>query len=147
MISSVSQGTAFPPPGGPRSTESLTTDQLDGLNELLSSYDPSSTSEADAQAIVEGVKELGITPGAALESAMADAGFDARAIGDQAGVGGPPPRGGASGMESSETLSALSELLAEKDMTDMSESDWADIVSQLEALGFATDGSLFDIRV
>lgn len=147
MISSISNAMPPPPPGGGQQGASLSTDQLEGLNALLEGYDADATSAEDAAAIVEGIEELGITPGPALASAMADAGFDARAIGDQAGVGGPGQSAGGAGQTSSEALTALTTLLADQDISDMSDSDWAEIGAQMEELGYAREGALFNVRL
>jgi urease gamma subunit len=80
----------------------------------LSQYDSENLSEADAQAIVEAFQAEGIQPGRALAEAMNAEGFDAREVGQLAGVEGP--RGGG-GMPppppppSDEEVSSISSLL------------------------------------
>lgn len=98
MVGSVSSNTMIPQMAqGSGSSNSLTSSQLETISSVLENYDANNLSESDAQAIVEAFEEVGITPGAELASAMSDAGFDAKEVGDLAGVaeqqGGmmPPP--------------------------------------------------------
>lgn len=80
-----------------KQTAKITEEQSEKLSELLSDYDADNLSDDDAQTIVTQVKELGITAGSELASALADAGFDAKELAEQAGIGGgdrpkgPPP--------------------------------------------------------
>ncbi|MDB2562295.1 hypothetical protein N9X61_01685 [Sulfurimonas sp.] len=68
-------------------SNSLSTDQKALIEETLSQYDASSLSAEDAAAIVEAFSEAGINPSKALENAMSSSGFDAKEVGDLAGVG------------------------------------------------------------
>lgn len=74
--------------------QSLTQDQRKIIEETLSQYDPQNLTQADAASIVETFNDSGIQPGRDLAGAMAEFGFDARAVGDLAGVGGPQQAGG-----------------------------------------------------
>jgi hypothetical protein len=94
-------------------SSSLTTDQQTFMKDLLSQYDSESLSASDAQEIVKALQEAGIEPSKAMESTMAASGFDAKEIGDLAGVGkgdggskpmGPPPA-------KKEEMSSISDLL------------------------------------
>tara|TARA_X000001388_G_C2146755_1_gene90850 strand:+ start:11 stop:433 length:423 start_codon:yes stop_codon:yes gene_type:complete len=90
MISSVNSGSMPPPP--PRGEgATLTDEQTDTVNSILSSYDADNLTESDAQEIAEQLKEAGINPGKSLSSVMNDAGFDSKNIADLAGLGKPPP--------------------------------------------------------
>jgi len=80
---------------------------------LLSNYDANSLSTSDAQEIVQSLQDANISPSEALASTMSAAGFDAKNIGDLAGVGqnsqgqrpmGPPP-------PKTEEMSTISDLL------------------------------------
>jgi hypothetical protein len=95
------------------SSSGLSSSQLALIEETLAQYDAESLSAEDAKEIVEIFSEAGITPSAALESAMSASGFDAREVGDLAGVGkgggkgpmGPPPP------PPEEEISSIGELL------------------------------------
>lgn len=91
-------------------SSSMTTDQKAYVTDLLSQYDANSLSKDDAKEIVKALQEAGIEPSKAMESTMSAAGFDAKEIGDLAGVGkgekpmGPPPA-------KKEEMSSVSDLL------------------------------------
>jgi hypothetical protein len=94
---------------------SLSSYQKEFIATLLESYDSSSLSSDDALAIVSALKDEGIAPSEELASVMDEAGFDAREVGDLAGLGGagmPPPPPPQSGNEySEEEESYVTELL------------------------------------
>lgn len=84
---------------GSRSS-SLSSDQKSYITDLLSQYDANSLSNSDAKEIVKALQDANIEPSEALADTMAISGFDAKTIGDLAGVGqnsggqrpmGPPP--------------------------------------------------------
>lgn len=97
------------------------------IEETLAEYDVDNFSQSDAEAIVAVFEKAGITPSAALESAMSDAGFDAKEVGTLAGVGpqggggkgpaGPPPT------PTDEELSTIEELLESLLTTDEEEDE------------------------
>lgn len=103
------------------SNTTLSSYQKEYIGALLENYDSSSLSSDDAVAIVSALKDEGIAPSQELASIMEDSGFNAREIGDLAGVGGaqaaggmpppppPPPQGG--NQSSEEEESYISELL------------------------------------
>lgn len=71
----------------------LTSSQSDTISSVLENYDANNLSQSDALEIVAAFKEAGIQPGAELESAMEEAGFDAQEVGILAGVVGQAPAG------------------------------------------------------
>lgn len=84
-------------------SNNLSSSQKETISSVLENYDASNLSKSDALEIVSAFKEAGIQPGNGLESAMAEAGFDAQEVGTLAGVqgeagggdqGGRPPGGG-----------------------------------------------------
>lgn len=112
-ISSVSSSQVYQPQTSSTSkSSSLSTEQQAFIADLLSGYDSESLSASDAQEIVKALQEAGIEPSKAMESTMAASGFDAKEIGDLAGVGkegggrpmGPPP-------PKKEEMSSVSDLL------------------------------------
>ena len=106
-----------------QSSSTLSSYQKEYIGSLLENYDSSSLSGDDALEIVSALKDQGIAPSEELASTMADSGFDAKEIGDLAGVSGgvpgggrpaggpppPPPQGG--NQSSEEEESYISELL------------------------------------
>lgn len=83
-----------------QTNSSLSYEQEQTLDEVLSNYDSSSLTVSDAQEIVSALQEAGIEPSKALEEAMSSLGFDAAEIGQLAGLqqpqnqvqsGMPPP--------------------------------------------------------
>ena len=80
-----------PPPKGQQT--SLTDEQTQALQSILEQYDANSLTSENATSIVEQLKSEGIEPGKALESVLSSAGFDAKQIGELAGLGeGKPQR-------------------------------------------------------
>jgi hypothetical protein len=82
---------------GANSQQSLSETQKQGLSELLSNYDAANLSDEDAKSLTDGIKELGIQRGKELAQALGDAGFDARALAEQAGLKGSQGQGGPNG--------------------------------------------------
>jgi len=73
----------------------LSSTQQETISSVLSQFDGQNLSVQDATSIVNAFKEAGIQPSKELASAMEAEGFDAREVGDLAGVqGGQGPRGG-----------------------------------------------------
>lgn len=90
MINSVSSNQMMPLTqvvGQKSLNAALTSTQLETISSVLSQFDASSLTQDDASSIVKSFQEAGIEPSTAMESAMKDAGFDAKEIGDLAGVG------------------------------------------------------------
>ena len=114
-ISSVGASQVFQPQMSSSSrSSSLSTEQKALIEDVLSNYDASSLSADDAAAIVEAFQEAGIAPSAALEGAMSASGFDAKEVGDLAGVGpagGGRPAGGPPPPPSEDELSTITDLL------------------------------------
>lgn len=118
MINSINSGMSMPPP--PRTDQNLTEDQQLLISETLSKFDAENINETDALSIIEAFSQAGIQPGAALEEAMSEFGFDAKTLGDIANVKGqgdmppPPPPPKQSSEEISSMVDYLKELLDEK---------------------------------
>lgn len=69
--------------------QSITQEQRQLIEETLAQYDPENLTQDQAASIVDTFKEAGIEPSYVMAEAMTTLGFDARAIGDLAGVGDP----------------------------------------------------------
>jgi hypothetical protein len=87
----------------------------------LSQYDASSLTSEEASEIIAAFEEAGIQPSRALGEAMKAEGFDAKEVGDLAGVGGPkeghmppPPPPPPSEEEQSEISTLLNSILNEE---------------------------------
>ncbi|MBK1724772.1 hypothetical protein, partial [Thiocystis violacea] len=104
MINSISSNLASVMQQAPRmdKSQSLSEAQQQTMKDTLANFDADNLSASDATSIVDAFNEAGIQPGAAMESAMEDLGFDAKAVGEKAGVEqsrpmGPLPGGGGQG--------------------------------------------------
>ena len=114
-ISSISSSQVFQAQMSSSSkSSSLTSEQKALIEDVLSQYDSESLSTDDAKAIVEAFQTAGIEPSSALQSAMSVSGFDAKEVGDLAGMGpagGGKPMGGPPPPPPEEELSTITELL------------------------------------
>ena len=110
MIDSISGGFRPPPPPRDNSSETITDEQSSLIEQTLSNYDAENLSAEDASSIVEAFSEAGIGPSPAFADALAEAGFDAKEIGDLANVGSgnrPAPQS-----QSNVNLSSVTDYLA-----------------------------------
>ncbi len=156
---SISGSTPPPPPPRQSSQEtSLSEEQTTLITDTLSEYDVDNLSEADAQAIVNTFSEAGLTPGKEFADAIASAGFDAKEIGDLAGVGQsqgqdqsagpppPPPQSEGQGF-TDEMLTTLETLLSEYEGQDLDSDTIDSITSTMEDLfGLDKTGRLLDVN-
>lgn len=96
MVGSISSNSMVMPQQSQSSSSSrsLSSSQLETISSVLEGYDADNLSSQDAQDIVQAFSDAGITPSKALESAMKTEGFDAKEVGDLAGVSGPQGGGG-----------------------------------------------------
>lgn len=88
----------------------LSDEQQTLIKETLSQYKVEELSQSDAKSIVEVFSQAGIQPGKALEQAMAEQGYDAKNVGQLAGVGErghPPPPANSSPMQSDAEVSSI----------------------------------------
>ncbi|NVJ97925.1 MAG: hypothetical protein HWE25_07225 [Alphaproteobacteria bacterium] len=140
------QGGFRPPPPKP-----LSDDQKNLISETLSNYDPDNLTAEDAKAIATTFRDAGIQPGKELASAMEDAGFDAREVGELAGVKppkGPPPPPPQGQSLNTEGLQAIEDILEDYDLSDLSEEDEEEILSAFEDAGLiGKEGSVFNLTV
>lgn len=129
---------------------SLTTEQQQLIQDTLSEFDFENLTENDALSIVETFEAAGIQPGNALVEAMASAGFDARAVGEMAGVqdpqGGqsmppPPPPPKSSGMTmDEESMNQIISLLDQLYSEDMEESTRQQAIDEIRELLVPEEG-------
>jgi len=161
MINSISTASQMPSFAMQQSSnQQLTTEQTQLLEETLADLDPSSMTEAQAQTIVETLETAGIEPNAALADSMSALGFDAKSIGDLAGVQGggqgsmppPPPSTDSSVAQlelSDEQLSELDTLLTSLYEEENSESNKATLLSNIQQLlqEGSTESGLLNVTV
>ncbi len=128
----------------------LSDEQVQLVSETLSLFDPSELSQSDAMSIVETFAEAGIEPGRGLEEAMKEADFDAKTVGELAGVGpqeqGPPPPPPQTSI-SSQMLDFLSEQLDKYGEGELSEENKISIMSAMqEEFGLEQSDYLLDVQ-
>ena len=131
----------------------LSSDQKAAVAKVLSGFDAKTLTPENAQAITSKVKDLGITPGIGPAQAFSEAGFDAREVGDLAGV--KPFNGGGMASEGrgrasvDETLVALmSEVADAYQSSEESAFDFYDALkSKLEENGYTLSQTNIDFYV
>ena len=137
-----------PPPPSANSAKSLSEDDASLISETLANYDADNLSQADAAEIVDTFSQAGINPSMAFAEALADSGFDAKNLGDLAGVGKgnrpPPPDSGNQATSSSVALSSIVDYLDELQESDTT-SDSSLASSLSEKFGLAQGQSLIDV--
>lgn len=149
MVNSISSSMpasfGAPPPQAPLSNE-----QKELISETLAKYDVDNLSEEDALEIVHIFSEAGITPSREMGEAIADAGFDAREIGDKAGIAPPPPpsqQAASQQIDLTDLVSYLDELLAELGSEALDEEGKASVYESLrEHFSLSEDGSIINVR-
>ena len=131
------------------STNSLSSSQLETISSVLEDYDASNLSQSDAQSIVAAFEDAGIEPSAELASAMEEAGFDAREIGDLAGGksgGGMPPPPPAEETDSiSSLLDTLLNTKEDEESTSTSFDDIMDYTSRILNLNDESKTEVMDL--
>jgi len=124
MVGSISSASMMMPTYGTNqnssNSSSLTSSQKETISSVLSQFDSENLTTADAKSIVKSFSEAGITPSSELASAMEELGFDAKEVGDLAGVprgGGnmPPPPPSGDRQQEEESVSSLLESLLSTD--------------------------------
>ena len=153
MISSVgsSQMAMLQQSSESSSSNSLSSTQLETISSVLENYDTDNLSQSDAQSIIAAFEDAGIEPSAELASAMEEAGFDAREIGDlaggQSGGGGMPPPPPA---EETDSISSLLDTLLnteedEESTTTTSFDDIMDYTSRILSLNEESKTEVMDL--
>ena len=149
MINSIGSSNQMPPPMQSSQT-SMTSEQKESIQEVLSQFSADELTSEDASSIVESLAELNVQPGQELAELMADSGFDAKTIGDMAGVSDgqrpPPPPPQSEVSSSSEMVSFLEDLLEDFD-SQLSDDDKESILSAVqEKFGINDGDSLVNIQ-
>ncbi len=125
-----------------QSSTSISDTQQKLIEETLAQYDADTLSERDALAIVDAFSAAGIRPGSELESLMSNAGFDAKKVGDLAGVGpnGPEARS-INRSEFNDMVDLLSQLIDEA----LQESDGGQISEEQKQSIYETMAERFGV--
>ena len=129
MINNISGGSMPSPPMQKPQSQPLTDDQLQTIESVLEEYEADNLSASDAKAIVELFKEADIRPGQSLSTAMSDAGFDAREVGELAGVNeGDSTREGVPPKQQPAALNISDQML--QDLNKLLDSYYNDVLSE-----------------
>jgi len=143
------------------SAPKLSTEQKDTISSILSEYDSSALSEQDAKEIVQALQDAGIRPSKDFANTLEAAGFDAREIGDLAGVsppqrGGdgalpisntPPPGGGNSASVNQENIQLLQSILEQyTDLSNLSAQEEQELSDILLEAGLLEPGALINTQ-
>jgi len=138
------------------SAPKLSDEQKETINTILSDYDSAELSEQDAKDIVSAFQEAGIKPSKDFEVTLGTAGFDAREIGDLAGVappqrgenGAPPiPRDSESAGVNQDNLQLLQSILEQyTDLSNLSAEDEQTLSNSLLDAGLLEPGALIDTQ-
>jgi hypothetical protein len=129
--------------------ESLTEEQQNKIQTILSQYDPENISTEDAKAIFQSFSEAGIKPARGMKEAIEAAGFDAddlRAkVIPEGGLSNIPKNSNNSRINLS-ALQSLQDTLSQFDLTNLSEDDATSLLSILQEQGFMNSGSMIDLK-
>jgi len=138
------------------SAPKLSNEQKETIDSILSDYDALTLSEQDAKDIVSAFHEAGINPSKDFADKLDSAGFDAREIGDLAGVtpshrgegsAPPPPQGGNSAGVNQDNLQLLKSILEQyTDLSNLSEEDEQTLSISLLDAGLLEPGALIDTQ-
>ena len=138
------------------SAPKLSTEQKDTISSILSEYDSSALSEQDAKEIVQALQDAGIRPSKDFANTLEAAGFDAREIGDLAGVspplrgeGGtpPPPKGENSASVNQENIQLLQSILEQyTDLSNLSAQEEQELSDILLEAGLLEPGALINTQ-
>ncbi|WP_155731016.1 hypothetical protein [Pseudoalteromonas luteoviolacea] len=134
-----------------RPDNQLSAEQSDTIKATLEQFDPQNLSEEDAKSIVETFKEAGIKPGKALAEHMSELGFDAKAVGELAGVKPPPKpslKDGSPAIDLQQVVDFLSKSLEEHDTSNLSDEQKQALFSDLKReFGLEEESHLIKITV
>lgn len=154
MVSSIQANSAPHRFGSLPAPQSLTEEQTAQVKSILSEYDADSLTAADAKAIFGAFCEAGIRPGPGLAEAIEAAGFDAeqlRTRGRPEGVPEPPGPRGLQGAGSAQglnitALQSLQTILNQFDLTQLSDDQETELLTQLGQAGLLQSGNMLDLR-
>ncbi|WP_155250695.1 hypothetical protein [Pseudoalteromonas luteoviolacea] len=129
----------------------LSEQQSDTVAGILQQFEAQTLSENDAISIVDSFREAGIKPSHALSVKMAELGFDAKAVGELAGVPRPDKQHKArppAEVNLKQVVTFLSDTLAEHNTKQLSSEQIQTQLNDIKhELGISEGHSLFNIKV
>ena len=129
---------------------SLTEDQKQTIQDILSQYDADNVTTEDAKAIFQAFSDAGITPARGMKEAIEAAGFDAedlRAKGMPENMPpAPPPPSSQSSSLDTEALQELEDILSQYDLSNLTDEDKKSLMQQLQQNGLIDPGSIVDMK-
>ena len=131
-------------------TVSLTDEQKQTIQDILSQYDPDNVTTEDAQAIFKAFNDAGITPARGMKEAIEAAGFDAedlraKGLPENMPPTPPPPNAQSSSLDA-EALQELEDILSQYDLSNLTDEDKKTLMQQLQQNGLIDPGSIVDMK-
>lgn len=125
----------------------LTDDQKTLISETLENIDAENVTQEQALEIVEAFSAAGINSGRELADTLADAGFDAREIGDLARSTQPPKiQATSEQVDLTDIVDYLDTLLEQFSGSTLSETDKSDVYDELrQRFGLSGDDSIINV--
>ncbi len=125
--------------------QTYTKSQKNEVAAILAEYDSSSLTEEDALTINEAFRDAGLKRGPELRQAIEDAGFDAELLGSLAPPPpeGPPPGEGPVAVDIT-ALSALQEILANYDLSNLTSDQENEIINRIQSSSADLKGLLIN---
>jgi hypothetical protein len=155
MVESISSVSSYSTTSSTSKSQSLSFEQEQTIQDVLSNYDASSLSSEDAQEIVSAFSQANIQPSEAMAESMQSEGFDAKEIAQLAGVEGnrppppPPPPSSSQDSDENDTVSTLLEELFNRDedenSNDISFETLMDYTSKIANLNDSAKQTILDV--
>jgi hypothetical protein len=136
------------PTGAMPARKPLTDEQKKTVQDILSKFDPTNLSAADAKSILKSFEDAGIK-GGGLRDAISAVGFDPKQLfalgnnGQKHHHGGG--KGGGSNAVDPAALQTLQSILGQYDFTNLTPQNEQDMLSKLSDSGLLKNGSLLDL--
>ena len=162
MINQFTGNAVLPPPPPSANSQTISDEKTARLNEILSEYDAENLSEDEAQSIVSQILELGIDPGAGLNSPISETSFSTQLLRNPSDLSfanesntdlplsslnsdSARPET-VSGYVNREAMMALDNAIAPYKTDTLTTDNWTEIRASLTAQGFDLSQPLIDIR-
>lgn len=143
--------------GSQQNQQTLTDEQKQKVNNILSNYNSSNITQSDFESISQQFKDAGIKPSESLKSTVEAAGFDfsaniqatmqANGMHHAGGPGGmmpPPPKSSSSNSDSDSDYSQqLSDLLSSYENGTATQSDFESFINSIKTNSSSSTGNIF----
>jgi hypothetical protein len=130
-------------------SQTLTEDQQQQVEDILSKYDPENLTSDDVKEIFDAFREAGIRPGKGLSEAIEAAGFDDDEIRSLMPPPPPPPQQGESSSKSSginvSALESLQSILSQYNLSSLTSEQQQSLLTQLNEAGLLNSGHMIDL--